>query len=121
FQFSQREKNSPSGTLWSYVPSLAVDGNKDTCSFTPEGPDTRWWQVHLGHKFNVVTIGVTISPGSFQEFTIFVIELLANNKALYKPCTEFKASINPIMSPLHSSLFIYILLLSFSLLICLYT
>ncbi|KAG0714717.1 Sushi, von Willebrand factor type A, EGF and pentraxin domain-containing protein 1 [Chionoecetes opilio] len=69
---------------------MGVDGNADTCSFTPRGPDPRWWQVHLGHKFNVITVGVTISPGSVQEFTIYVIELLTDNKALYKPCTTFK-------------------------------
>ena len=28
--------------------------------------------------------------GSLQEFTIYVIELLADNKALYKPCKTFK-------------------------------
>lgn len=30
--------------------------------------------------------------GSFQEFTIYVIELLTDNKALYKPCTTFKVN-----------------------------
>ncbi|KAK4294511.1 hypothetical protein Pmani_032873, partial [Petrolisthes manimaculis] len=49
-----------------------------------------WHVVHLGHKFTVLSVGVTISPGSPQEFTIFVIELLTDNKALYKPCATFQ-------------------------------
>ncbi|XP_069986362.1 uncharacterized protein [Penaeus vannamei] len=90
FNLARGKRALQSATLWSYVPEMAVDGNPDTCSFTPRGPDPRWWQVHLGHKFNVMSVGVTISPGSFQEFTIYVIELLTDNKALYKPCTTFK-------------------------------
>ncbi|XP_063849030.1 LOW QUALITY PROTEIN: uncharacterized protein LOC135093582 [Scylla paramamosain] len=90
FNLARGKRALQSATLWSYVPEMAVDGNSDTCSFTPRGPDPRWWQVHLGHKFNVITVGVTISPGSVQEFTIYVIELLTDNKALYKPCTTFK-------------------------------
>ena len=30
---------------------------------------------------------------SFQHFTIFVIELLHGNKALYKPCSKFEVNI----------------------------
>ncbi|XP_018013552.1 uncharacterized protein LOC108670596 [Hyalella azteca] len=90
FNVGAGKRSLQSGTLWSYSPGLAVDGSPDTCSFTPRGPDPRWWQVHLGHKFNVIRVAVTISPGSLQEFTIYVIELLADNKALYKPCTTFK-------------------------------
>ncbi|XP_068234778.1 uncharacterized protein [Palaemon carinicauda] len=90
FNLARGKRSLQSATLWSYAPEMAVDGNPDTCSFTPRGPDPRWWQVHLGHKFNVMSVGVTISPGSFQEFTIYVIELLTDNKALYKPCTTFK-------------------------------
>lgn len=90
FNLARGKRTLQSATLWSYFPEMAVDGNPHTCSFTPRGPDSRWWQVHLGHKFNVISVGVTISPGSLQEFTIYVIELLTDNKALYKPCTTFK-------------------------------
>ncbi|XP_069182423.1 uncharacterized protein [Procambarus clarkii] len=90
FNLARGKRTLQSSTLWSYAPEMAVDGNPDTCSFTPRGPEPRWWQVHLGHKFNVISVGVTISPGSMQEFTIYVIELLTDNKALYKPCTTFK-------------------------------
>ena len=33
---------------------------------------------------------MTIRSKIFQQFTIFVIELLDNNKALYKPCSSFQ-------------------------------
>ena len=31
-----------------------------------------------------------MSPGSYQHFTIFVVELLEGNKAMYKPCAKFE-------------------------------
>ena len=31
-----------------------------------------------------------MTPGAFQKFTIFVIELLEGNKAMYKPCSKFE-------------------------------
>ena len=65
FNLAKGKRTLQSDTLWSYSPELAVDGNPDTCSFTPRGPDSRWWQVHLGHKFNVMSVGVTISPGIY--------------------------------------------------------
>ena len=34
-----------SETLWNYDPSLAVDGDTNTCSFTPQSDVQRWWQV----------------------------------------------------------------------------
>lgn len=63
-----------SSTLWQYSPDLAVDSNTETCSFTPRSSEQRWWQVHLGSdSLNVQSVAVTISPGSYQKFTIFVI------------------------------------------------
>ena len=62
-----------SSTLWNYSPDLAVDANADTCSFTPRSNEQRWWQVHLGDKIKVQTVAITISPGSYQKFTIFII------------------------------------------------
>ena len=63
-----------SSTLWNYSADLAVDSNGDTCSFTPRSSEQRWWQVHLGDPHaNVQSVAITISPGSYQKFTIFII------------------------------------------------
>ena len=63
-----------SSTLWNYSADLAVDSNKETCSFTPRSSEQRWWQVHLGDpNANVQSVAITISPGSYQKFTIFII------------------------------------------------
>ena len=62
-----------SSTLWNYDPGLAVDDDPDSCSFTPRSTDQRWWQVHLGDAVTIQSVAVTISPGSYQHFTIFVI------------------------------------------------
>ena len=79
-----------SSTLWNYEPSLAVDGDPESCSFTPRSTEQRWWQVHLGNAVSVQAVAVTITPGAFQKFTIFVIELLEGNKAMYKPCSKLE-------------------------------
>ena len=79
-----------SSTLWNYEPSMAVDSDPESCSFTPRSTDQRWWQVHLGESVAVQAVSVTITPGAFQKFTIFVIELLEGNKAMYKPCSKFE-------------------------------
>ncbi len=71
-----------SSTLWGYDPGLAVDGDPDTCSFTPRSSELRWWQVHLagaeggdgpGQSVVIESVAVTVSPGTYQRFTIFVI------------------------------------------------
>ncbi len=36
-----------SETLWSYDANLAVDGDANTCSFTPQSDVQRWWQVWI--------------------------------------------------------------------------
>jgi len=33
----------------------------------------RWWQVQLGVSIVVQSVVITITPGSFQKFTIFII------------------------------------------------
>ena len=63
----------------------------DTCSFTPATHDQRWWQIQIKNTV-VDSVAVSISPGSFQHFTIFVIQLLEGSKALYKPCSSFKGT-----------------------------
>ena len=40
-----RRTASQSETLWSYDAALAVDGDPNTCSFTPQSDVQRWWQV----------------------------------------------------------------------------
>ena len=70
-----------SSTLWNYSADLAVDSNKETCSFTPRSSEQRWWQVHLGDpNANVQSVAITISPGSYQKFTIFIIGKLKVRK-----------------------------------------
>ena len=36
------------------------------------------------------SVNIIISPSSYQHFTIFIIQLLEGNKALYKPCASFQ-------------------------------
>ncbi len=38
----------------------------------------------------VGSVAITISPGSYQHFSIFVVELMEGNKAMYKPCSKFE-------------------------------
>lgn len=80
-----------SGTLLNYEAAMAVDGDTETCSFTSATADQRWWQTQIKNTV-VHSVAVAISPGSFQHFTIFVIELLEGSKALYKPCSSFKGT-----------------------------
>ena len=47
-------------------------------------------QVHLDGSPRVGSVAITISPGSYQHFTIFVVELMEGNKAMYKPCSKFE-------------------------------
>jgi hypothetical protein len=62
-----------SSTLWSYDPGLAVDADPESCSFTHRANEQRWWQVHLGEAVRIQSVAVTITPGTYQHFTIFVI------------------------------------------------
>ena len=41
----------------------------------------------------VESMAVILRPGSVHHFTIFVIELMEGNKALYKPCSAFKGEV----------------------------
>ena len=45
---------SQSETLWNYDASLAVDGDANTCSFTPQSDVQRWWQVRSRSVMHVV-------------------------------------------------------------------
>jgi len=86
---SLRQPSLQSGTLLNYVAGMAVDGDTETCSFTTNSPDQRWWQTQIKNTV-VHSVEVAITPGSHQHFTIFVIQLLEGSKALYKPCSSFQ-------------------------------
>lgn len=45
YNMALRRTASQSETLWSYDAALAVDGDPNTCSFTPQSDVQRWWQV----------------------------------------------------------------------------
>ncbi|XP_068082212.1 uncharacterized protein [Anabrus simplex] len=79
-----------SSMLWNYRAALAVDGNPETCSYTPRTSEQRWWQVDLGTDHHVGSVALVINKDIYQEFTIFVIQLLSKSEALYKPCATFK-------------------------------
>ena len=55
--------------------------------FHPDSP-----QVQLKAPVNIEAVAVAINSETFQHFTIFVIELLEESKALYKPCSKFEGS-----------------------------
>ncbi|KAL0268038.1 UNVERIFIED_CONTAM: hypothetical protein PYX00_010123 [Menopon gallinae] len=79
-----------SAQLWHYTPDLAVDGNTETCSFTPKTSEQRWWQVDLTYQQHIGSVALVISRDAYHELTIFITELVSKNQALYKPCTHFK-------------------------------
>ena len=48
------------------------------------------FQVSLKSHPVVESVWVTMSPGAFQKFAIFVVEILDGNTAEYKPCAQFE-------------------------------
>lgn len=86
---SLHKKASQSESFFNYTADLAVDGHLETCSFTPQTTDTRWWQVHLGAKYTVAAVAVTVGTGVFHKFTVFVVSLGAGDKMSYEPCGSF--------------------------------
>ena len=50
YNLALRRTASQSETLWNYDAALAVDGDPNTCSFTPQSDVQRWWQVHLDRQ-----------------------------------------------------------------------
>ena len=85
-----RQEASQSVTLGQQDAGLAVDGDISSCSLTPRTSEERWWQVKLFSPELIQAVSVTIQSKSLQHFTIFVIELLEGNNALYKPCSEWQ-------------------------------
>ena len=48
------------------------------------------FQVQLQNHPVVERVWVTMSPGAYQKFAIFVVEILDGNTAEYKPCAQFE-------------------------------
>ena len=48
------------------------------------------FQVQLQNHPVVERVWVTMSPGAYQKFAIFVVEILDGNAAEYKPCAQFE-------------------------------
>jgi hypothetical protein len=70
-----------SRTLGGYEAAKAVDGDPDTCSYSPRGRtsttgrrNTRgdWWQVDLGDTYDVTAVGIAMTPGE-DFFSLFEI------------------------------------------------
>ena len=72
-------------------PSFRHSADVSTCS-TTTNTEQRWWQVKMDTVV-VESVAVVLHPGSFQHFSIFVIELMEGNKAMYKPCSAFEGEI----------------------------
>ena len=73
---------SQSETLWNYDPNLAVDGDSNTCSFTPQSDVQRWWQV------SEFILTATISHGNPRISNLHLILLtltynLLHSKLIY--------------------------------------
>ena len=59
----------------------------NTCSVS--NGKVRWWQVQIKQS-RVNRIGLNLPQKTQQHFSIFVIQLLEGNQAMYKPCSSFK-------------------------------
>jgi len=76
-----------SGSFQDNLPHLAVDGDRASCSSTLRSGDQRWWQVQISSS-QIERIQVTTSPPSLvTALSVFLIQLQAEGRALYKPCS----------------------------------
>ena len=57
-----------------------------TCSVS--NGNVRWWQVQIKQS-KVTKIGLNLPLNTQQHLSIFVIQLLEGNQAMYKPCSSF--------------------------------
>ena len=57
-----------------------------TCSVS--NGNVRWWQVQIKQS-KVNKVGLNLPQNTRQHFSIFVIQLLEGNQAMYKPCSSF--------------------------------
>jgi len=81
-----------SSTLGSDAAEKAVDGDKQTCARTQRTAAQRWWQIKLDEKVKVKTVKLHLKKEPLLALTIFTIELLPNNRTLYKPCGRYNNS-----------------------------
>jgi len=81
-----------SSTLETNLAGRAVDGNTKTCSWTKRTQAQRWWQIKLDRKEKVKTVRLHLKQEPLLALTVFTIELLPNNRTLYKPCGRYNNS-----------------------------
>ena len=53
YNLALKRTTSQSETLWNYDAALAVDGDPNTCSFTPQSDVQRWWQVKTNKQIKI--------------------------------------------------------------------
>ncbi|CAG0882100.1 unnamed protein product [Darwinula stevensoni] len=71
FNLARGKVSQQSLTLLNYRSDLAVDGDPETCSYTPRDTDSsRWWQVNLGRRYNIASVGIRINRGIYSCFLI---------------------------------------------------
>ena len=63
--------------------------DQKTCA-TSKG-SVRWWQVQIKQSW-VHSIAITLPHLSHQHFSIFIIQLLDGNQAMYKPRSAFNSN-----------------------------
>ncbi|CAG0917203.1 unnamed protein product [Notodromas monacha] len=84
-----------SQTLYDYTANKAVDGDPETCSFTPrsQGMDgNKWWQLDLEALHDISAVGITMTPDTLQEFGIYVINKKASGEIEFKHCADFRGT-----------------------------
>ncbi|XP_055928677.1 sushi, von Willebrand factor type A, EGF and pentraxin domain-containing protein 1-like [Argiope bruennichi] len=79
---------SSTPTVPGHSADLAIDRDKNTCSYLkPKKP--RWWRVDLKGKHKVLSVAVTvISPDKYMKFSVFIINI-QETSASYKRCESF--------------------------------
>ena len=66
--------------LFIYIP------DQNSCAISSGG--SRWWQVQIKQS-KVNNIALNQPKNTHQHLSIFVIQLLEGNQAMYKPCSSF--------------------------------
>ncbi|CAG0901159.1 unnamed protein product [Darwinula stevensoni] len=93
FDLAHGKASQQSLTLMNYRSDLAVDGDPETCSYTQRNKkSSRWWLVNLGRRYNVTYVGIRIERGTYQAFTVFVMDVQEEKPALYQECVRFSGT-----------------------------
>ncbi|CAG0893228.1 unnamed protein product [Darwinula stevensoni] len=91
FNLARGKVSEQSLTPSNYLSDLAVDGDPGTCSCALR--DTySWWQVNLGRRYNIASIDIRIQRGTYQAFTVFLIDVREEKLALYEECARFSGT-----------------------------